>query len=123
MASQVYTFDLPPISLKTNRRMGGHWSATHSLKVAYRDICALRVKSQHRGETIKACHVTATVYLGKGQRCDPSDLGSWAKVPIDTLVAGGAIASDSASCIKRFTAIVERDPGNPRLEIELKEGA
>lgn len=114
-------FPLPPISLKANRRMGQHWGGTHRDKASYRDACILTVKHiLRRSETKQTCHMVATVYLGARQRCDPSDLGAWCKVPIDVLVSEGFIASDSAACIKSFTAIVERDATNPRLEIEVR---
>lgn len=124
MTSFTFMFPLPPAELKTNRRMGQYWGNLHRLKASYRTACdmvLLHRGTQAKRVTVDSCHIVATAYLGKGQRCDPSDLGAWVKSPIDALVTGGWLASDSAAVVKSFTAIVERDAANPRLEIEVRE--
>ena len=119
-----FVFPLPPIELKANRRMGQRWGGTQSLKSSYRTICDMILLDKGRregGVTVGSCHIIPTVYLGKGQRCDLPDLGSWCKTPIDALATGGWITTDSAACIKSFTAIPGRDAKNPRVESELRE--
>ena len=118
VAPLTITFPLPPDELKVNRRMGQHWGIQHRLKDDYRMICRLLARQQCQ-DSLKVCRMTATVYLGHRQRCDPSDLGSWCKVPIDALVAEGILLTDSSACIRSFTAFVERDAENPRLEIKI----
>lgn len=115
------TLDLPLDELRANRRIGEHWGPLHEAKVNYRTLCHLRLKEQgarpYQGEYPVA--LVATAYLGKGQRCDPSDLGTWAKVAIDVLVASGLLAGDDASHVRPFVALVERDRKQPRLELRV----
>lgn len=125
-AELFFTFPLPPDELKVNRRMGQHWGAGHHLKTGYRTACELVVNYWKSGpgrwaiSPVSSCSMTVTAYLGARQRCDPSDLGAWCKVPIDALVKKGVLKSDSSACIKSFTPFVERDAKNPRLEILLR---
>ena len=121
-----FEFPLPPDELRVNRRMGQHWGNQHRAKKDYQEDCGIEALAHEKAIAwrsawmLERCHLVAVAYLGARQRCDPSDLGSWCKVPLDVLVAQGILASDSAACVRSFTAIVERDARNPRLEITLK---
>ena len=130
----MVTLGLPPNELRANRRSGQHWAAKvtdefgrkHSLnaiKTEYMNQCLTLLHNQgYRGSNIfwlsdGPWHVTVTIYLAKGQRVDPSDVGFWIKVPIDAMVKARVFPNDSAAWLNPFTVEVKRDPANPRLEI------
>jgi len=118
------TFPLPPIALKVNARMGAHWGPKNDIKVRYQAECVKAIKEQITltNQVMRRCEIEYRVYLGKGQRADPSDIGSWCKSLFDCLVAMAVIASDSSSCITRLDlAGVGRDWDNPRVEIIIRE--
>lgn len=114
------TLPLPPDSLRTNNRMGRHWGTLNKEKKAYKLACALAVRAARLTDDDNGrypAHLTLTVYLGKGQRLDPSDAGTFAKAAIDVLVEERVFRGDNSTYINPFTARVERDAHNPRLEL------
>ncbi len=119
---RVYTFPLPPDELRPNRRMGGHWATTNRLKLNYKESCGWVIhEAGVPSSPIKHCRLTMTAYLGKRQRVDLPDLGSWGKAAIDAMVSMGVLVDDQASCVSEFTTRVDRDWQNPRLVVEVKE--
>ena len=121
----LYTFPLPPIELKTNRRRGQHWGALHQIKKGYEMEClaawsVMPEEDRRPDPHIMHCYMIVTAYLGTGQSCDPSDLGSWAKSAVDFMVKKKVIASDSSACVSEFTTYVSRDRKWPRLEISVE---
>ena len=115
----IIVLPLPPDTLRVNHRLGRHWGPLHRDKADYRTACLLLLKGQVWLVDGYPVHLEATLYLGKGQRCDPTDAGSWCKVCVDCLVTAGLLAGDSAAHINPFTARVERDWKNPRVEFRL----
>lgn len=117
----VIVLPLPPNSLRVNERMGVNWAVYQADKHAYMLLCAKAAREQRAAwENVPASrplHLKATVYLGYRQRCDSSDAGSWIKSGIDALVAEGVWPDDNASRINPFTADVQRDRDNPRVEL------
>lgn len=115
------TFRLPDVALKVNRRVGAHWSTTDELKKVEQLFArdAIRDQFPFRLPSAKFApyHVTCTVYLGKGQRADTSDVGTWCKHLIDQMVRSGVFFDDSPKWIRPFTSDVQRDAKNPRVEI------
>lgn len=115
----IITLPLPPIELKVNRIAGEHWGEYQKAKREYRLKCDSVLRSYEWGPDDGAypVHVTATVFLRKRQKADTPDVGSWVKVAIDRMVACGVFRNDSNKYINPFTARVDRDWDNPRLEI------
>lgn len=114
---------LPPDSLRANRRLGTHWGRTNGIKRDYKAFCLLKLRSDRAlaWDGPYPITLTATAYLAKGQRCDPSDLGTWLKPAIDVLVEARLLAGDDGAHINPFVARVERDRENPRVEIVIRE--
>lgn len=121
--SLMVTFPLPPDELRANRRMGGHWGPVHKAKSAYELACrACILAAKEKGLKTPSpgsypLHVYLEMYLGKGQRCDPTDAGAWTKSVWDSLVYMEIWPGDSAAVINPFTVEVHRDAVTPRLEI------
>lgn len=116
------TLPLPPSELRVNRRMGEHWGAYHKAQKRYRRDCdaVLLLKAPKDVDESRwqyPVSMRAVLYLGKWQRVDPSDAGSWIKTAIDCLVAWRILPDDGYRYINPFTVEVKRDLANPRLEI------
>lgn len=121
-AVRLYVFPLPPDELRPNVRIGGHWGPLNKVRQQYALACCLLIQQVAVPSCLTHCEMHVTAYLGKRQRCDPPDVGAWAKVAIDALVTTDVIADDNNACIRLFSARVsggERD--NPRLEILVRE--
>ena len=118
--SRRVSFPLPPDELRTNRRMGGHWGPVNDAKQKYGLACRADIRAAgltSPGPGAFPLHIWLIVYLGKGQRADPSDVGSWMKGAFDCLVTEEVLPGDSSAAINPFTVEVRRDWERPRLEI------
>lgn len=109
---------LPPNELRVNGRFGWSWTALHEHVMSYREDCRLLIKANKPEKPTRfPVHLTIQVFLAKGQRIDASDVGSFAKVPIDALKTMNVLPDDGSKYINPFTVKVSRDRKNPRLEI------
>lgn len=110
---------LPPDELRVNASKGRHWGKIQQAKDDYRLEAWPEIDAQRReweGVPVHwPTHLYLTAYLGKGQRVDPSDVGTWCKFALDLLVEAGAFPDDNASRIRPFTVDVQRDARNPRI--------
>ena len=119
----TWVFPFPPGSLRVNRRIGQHFGPQHKDVKAYRARCtailaAVELEPEDRGGYPVHMHVTA--FLGPRQRLDTSDVGTFAKVTIDCLVARGVLRGDSSHFVNPFTASVRTDDRqHPRLEVRI----
>ena len=116
----MITLPLPPDELRTNRTQGhGFWEYQRKKK-HYQTKCYVAIVSRDWPSREYPLHVTLTLYLGKGQRCDTWDVPAWAKSGLDML-KGRVFPDDDSSYLNPVTILVLRDPANPRLEISWKE--
>ena len=110
---------LPPDALRVNRISGAHWGTYRRAKTAYKASVLAELGKYTWSDDNMAYPVcmALTAWLGKGQRCDLPDLGSWCKTAIDALVEYGIFRDDSAACIRPLMLDIGRDWANPRLEV------
>ena len=112
---------LPPKELKVNRALGVHWGSTRPFRKAYQLQVAVAARAQRAVWEGKPqpypVAVRVVAYLGKGQRCDISDLGSWTKGLWDALIAVGVWRDDGSKFLRPMTFDVARDAANPRVEV------
>ncbi len=115
------TLDLPPDELRVNRTRGRSYLSWLRAKDEYKEACwmaALTQQGAWRGKAVEwPADLRSVVFLGKRQRCDPSDFGSWFKAGIDALVQFGVFPDDNASRFRSFKVTVGRDWVYPRVEL------
>lgn len=116
------TLPLPPNSLRVNQSKGVHWGSIESEKSRYLLECMAMLNPQMEAlgpvsaPAAWPVHLRVKLYLGKGQRCDPSDVGTWVKRALDYLVQRGLFPDDSSTYINPFTAEVDgSDRRHPRV--------
>ncbi len=119
------TLDLPPDELRVNRTKGRSYLSWLKAKHDYQNACCMAALTQERAWRGKAAvwpvDLRCVVFLGKGQRCDPTDAGTWFKAGIDALVQYGVFPDDNASRFRSFKVTISRDWAAPRVELEWGE--
>ena len=110
---------LPPDALRVNRALGQHWANTRRAKLSYEMECAsmLRAPLTVHMEGPWPVHIHITIWLGKGQRCDLVDAGTWAKPAWDVLTRLKVWPDDGSKYLCPATFYVDRDRANPRIEL------
>ncbi len=113
--------DLPPDELRVNRTKGRSYLSWLRAKDDYRMACQTAALTQERAWKGKAVDwptdLRVVLILGKGQRVDLPDAGTWLKAGIDALVQYGVFPDDNASRFRSFKVTVGRDWINPHVEL------
>ncbi len=115
------TLDLPPDELRVNRTKGRSYLSWLKVKDEYKEACwgaAVTQEGAWRGKAVDwPTDLRVVLILGKRQRVDLPDAGTWLKAGIDALVQYGVFPDDNASRFRSFKVTVGREWINPHVEL------
>ena len=110
---------LPPAGLSPNSRL--HWAAKARLTRAYRELAhaATRAAGGWKRHWPRAI-ATARFFFRTPRRRDEDNARASLKAAFDGMVDAGLLVGDTAAHLTHGRPVMAVDPGNPRVEIEVR---